>query len=216
MPASADLNIDLSTVDTSAELQKLSPKNVEAKKTLIAKHTADFHKWLLPLEVNPRALDLSWHLPSVPVCMCNAEPTYELAHASKCLEHAALSVACREGFSLLFYGFGSKKALLESFARECLTDGGVVVFNGYMRSLNIREILLKVASLLRVPRYLSLTSQSKMQVHQGSKIFLRVAQPGPFCRRPAGLLSMIDRLTGCFAQHNSKHAGNRHACSREP
>ncbi len=59
----------------------------------------------------------------------------------------------REGFSLLFYGFGSKKALLESFARECLTDGGVVVFNGYMHSMNIREILLKVASLLRVPRY---------------------------------------------------------------
>ena len=69
-----------------------------------------------------------------------------------------LSVACREGFSLLFYGFGSKKALLEGFARECLTDGGVVVFNGYMQSLNIREILLKVASLLRVPRYLSLSS----------------------------------------------------------
>ena len=60
---------------------------------------------------------------------------------------------CREGFSLLFYGFGSKKALLESFAREYLTDGGAVVFNGYMQSLNIREILLKVASLLRVPRY---------------------------------------------------------------
>ena len=59
----------------------------------------------------------------------------------------------REGFSLLFYGFGSKKALLESFARECLTDGGVVVFNGYMHTMNIREILLKVASLLRVPRY---------------------------------------------------------------
>ena len=59
----------------------------------------------------------------------------------------------REGFSLLFYGFGSKKALLEDFAMECLTDGGVVVFNGYMHSMNIREILLKVASLLRVPRY---------------------------------------------------------------
>ena len=45
----SDLQIDLSTVDTSAELQKLPPKNVEAKKQLLAKHTADFHKWLLPL-----------------------------------------------------------------------------------------------------------------------------------------------------------------------
>ena len=63
---------------------------------------------------------------------------------------------CREGFSLLFYGFGSKKALLEAFARDCLTDGGVVAFNGYMPSLNIREILLKLATLLRVCRWVSL------------------------------------------------------------
>ena len=62
---------------------------------------------------------------------------------------------CREGFSLLFYGFGSKKALLEAFARDCLTDGGVVAFNGYMPSLNIREILLRVATLLRVSRWVS-------------------------------------------------------------
>ena len=47
------LEIDLSTIDTSAELQKLSAKNVEAKKALIAKHKADFHKWLLPLRYNP-------------------------------------------------------------------------------------------------------------------------------------------------------------------
>lgn len=100
---------------------------------------------------------------------------------------------------MLFYGFGSKKALLESFARECLTDGGVVVFNGYMRSLHIREILLKVASLLRVPRYLSLTSQSKMKYIRAAKFSFVSHNPGPFCRRPAGLLSMIDRLTGCFA-----------------
>ena len=44
----SELQIDLSTVDTSAELQKLAPKNVEVKK-LLAKHKADFHKWLLPL-----------------------------------------------------------------------------------------------------------------------------------------------------------------------
>ena len=45
----SELQIDLSTVDTSAELQGLSLKSVEAKKQLLAKHKADFHKWLLPL-----------------------------------------------------------------------------------------------------------------------------------------------------------------------
>jgi len=77
----------------------------------------------------------------------------------------------REGFSLLFYGFGSKKALLESFARECLTDGGAVVFNGYMQSLNIREILLKVASLLRVPRYKPFTTCAACIRHRDDVMF---------------------------------------------
>ena len=44
-----DLDIDLSTVNTTAELQKLPPKNAKAKQDLLAKDTADFHKWLLPL-----------------------------------------------------------------------------------------------------------------------------------------------------------------------
>ena len=44
-----DLDIDLSTVNTAAELQKLPPKNAKAKQDLLAKYTADFPKWLLPL-----------------------------------------------------------------------------------------------------------------------------------------------------------------------
>lgn len=45
----SELQIDLSSIDTSAELQKLPTKNVEAKKQLLAKHKSDFYKWLLPL-----------------------------------------------------------------------------------------------------------------------------------------------------------------------
>jgi origin recognition complex subunit 2 len=33
-------------------------------------------------------------------------------------------------FSLLLYGFGSKKAVMEDFAHKWLMDGGVVVVNG--------------------------------------------------------------------------------------
>lgn len=60
--------------------------------------------------------------------------------------------ARREGYSLLFYGFGSKKALLEKFARDKLLDGGVVVFNGFKPTLKLREILSTVAAMFEKPR----------------------------------------------------------------
>jgi hypothetical protein len=65
----------------------------------------------------------------------------------------------REGFSLLFYGFGSKKKLLEKFAREQLLDGGVLVFNGFVPTLTLREVLSKVATMLRRPRWAAVTVQ---------------------------------------------------------
>ncbi|EIE20142.1 origin recognition complex subunit 2 [Coccomyxa subellipsoidea C-169] len=52
----------------------------------------------------------------------------------------------REGYSLLFYGLGSKRALLEKFAQKELLDGGVVVFNGFRPTLKLREILSTVAA----------------------------------------------------------------------
>ncbi|GBG70537.1 hypothetical protein CBR_g6665 [Chara braunii] len=54
----------------------------------------------------------------------------------------------RCGFSLLFYGFGSKKALLESFAASVLTDGSAIVVNGYLPSVNIKHVLTTVAETL--------------------------------------------------------------------
>lgn len=38
------------------------------------------------------------------------------------------------------YGFGSKKILLEDFASTTLTDYGVVVINGYLPSVNIKQV----------------------------------------------------------------------------
>ena len=172
-----DLDIDLSTINTTAELQKLSPKNAKAKQDLLAKYTADFSKWLLPLRyvlITPLCFFLSfntdcssgkclqglhvsiWHMHA---CLLFAQAIKVPTHWPVPVVHIAMlhkcCMPCREGFSLLFYGFGSKKALLETFARDCLTDGGVVAFNGYMPSLNIREILLRVATLLRVSRWVS-------------------------------------------------------------
>jgi origin recognition complex subunit 2 len=52
------------------------------------------------------------------------------------------------GFSLLVYGFGSKKALLEEFAHTHCRDGGVCVINGYFPELKIRQILCAAAAAL--------------------------------------------------------------------
>lgn len=38
------------------------------------------------------------------------------------------------------YGFGSKKALVEDFASTALTDYSVVVINGYLQSVNLKQV----------------------------------------------------------------------------
>jgi hypothetical protein len=46
---------------------------------------------------------------------------------------------CRQRFSLLFYGFGSKRSLLEAFA-EALTDGGVMACDGLAPGVNSKQV----------------------------------------------------------------------------
>ncbi|KAG9292994.1 hypothetical protein G9A89_016356 [Geosiphon pyriformis] len=48
------------------------------------------------------------------------------------------------GFNLLFYGFGSKRKLLENFARNILTDHPLLIVNGYFPSINLRTILKNI------------------------------------------------------------------------
>lgn len=49
--------------------------------------------------------------------------------------------ASRCGFGLLMYGFGSKKALIEDFASASLTEYSVIVINGYLPSVNLKQVL---------------------------------------------------------------------------
>lgn len=56
--------------------------------------------------------------------------------------------ACRSGFSLLFYGYGSKRALLDNLAAVALTDGGLVIVNGWQAGLTAKQIVLAAASAL--------------------------------------------------------------------
>ncbi|XP_043712130.1 origin of replication complex subunit 2 isoform X1 [Telopea speciosissima] len=55
----------------------------------------------------------------------------------------------RCGFGLLMYGYGSKRALIEDFASTALTDSGVVVINGYLQSINIKQVVVAIAETLR-------------------------------------------------------------------
>ncbi|XP_004487673.1 origin of replication complex subunit 2 [Cicer arietinum] len=57
-----------------------------------------------------------------------------------------LSLRC--GFALLMYGFGSKKALIEDFASQTLTEYSVVVINGYLQTINLKQVVIAVAELL--------------------------------------------------------------------
>ncbi|KAH0663151.1 hypothetical protein KY284_028082 [Solanum tuberosum] len=54
----------------------------------------------------------------------------------------------RSGFALLMYGFGSKKALIEDFASKSLTEYSVVVVNGYLQSINLKQVVITLAELL--------------------------------------------------------------------
>ncbi|KAI6688132.1 hypothetical protein NL676_024960 [Syzygium grande] len=79
----------------------------------------------------------------------------------------------RCGFGMLFYGFGSKKALLEDFASTALTDYSVVVINGYLPSINMKQVVLGLAQvlwdLLKTKRKIPAASVSKMKEPSGSQ-----------------------------------------------
>jgi len=54
----------------------------------------------------------------------------------------------REGFSLALYGFGSKRRLLEDFVTTTLTDGGLVIANGFLPKASAKDIIASCASSL--------------------------------------------------------------------
>ncbi|XP_019459032.1 PREDICTED: origin of replication complex subunit 2 [Lupinus angustifolius] len=57
-------------------------------------------------------------------------------------------LALRCGFGLLMYGFGSKKAMIEDFASTALTEYSVLVINGYLHTINLKQVLIAIAEIL--------------------------------------------------------------------
>ncbi|KAG8705912.1 Origin recognition complex subunit 2, partial [Ceratobasidium sp. 395] len=63
-----------------------------------------------------------------------------------------------EGFNLLFYGFGSKRVLVNEFATEqCAEEGHVIVVNGYLPNVGTADIL---SSIEQIP---GLVEHSKLE-----------------------------------------------------
>ncbi|KAI4316718.1 hypothetical protein L6164_024671 [Bauhinia variegata] len=56
--------------------------------------------------------------------------------------------ALRCGSGLLMYGFGSKKALIEDFASTSLTKYSVVVINGYLQAINLKQVVIAISEIL--------------------------------------------------------------------
>ncbi|GAX72753.1 hypothetical protein CEUSTIGMA_g209.t1 [Chlamydomonas eustigma] len=54
----------------------------------------------------------------------------------------------RSAYNVLLYGFGSKRAILEHFAREVLTDGAVVIVNGFNPAVTAKHVVLAAASAI--------------------------------------------------------------------
>jgi origin recognition complex subunit 2 len=48
------------------------------------------------------------------------------------------------GYNLLFYGYGSKKDFIDKFVQEELNDYPVLIVNGYVPTITIKEILLNI------------------------------------------------------------------------
>ncbi|KAI9280036.1 origin recognition complex subunit 2-domain-containing protein, partial [Sporodiniella umbellata] len=50
----------------------------------------------------------------------------------------------QSGFNLVFYGYGSKRNLLNEFAQSALKDGPLIVINGFFPAISIKDILAKI------------------------------------------------------------------------
>lgn len=88
----------------------------------------------------------------------------------------------RQRFSLLFYGLGSKRSLLEAFAEEALTDGGVLVCDGLAPGINAKQVLQAVAGAL---------THRSCKSHSHSELLSLIVSEPP-CRQLYVLLHNID------------------------
>nr|CAD7454616.1 unnamed protein product [Timema tahoe] len=107
-------------------LGKIEPSHKNAINSLCKEHESQFHKWMLAL----REIKLL------------ARITFVNKDSFKCVIFIiCFQPVAREGFSVILYGVGSKRILLQRFQDECLQDKPVLMVNGFFPSLTIKEML---------------------------------------------------------------------------
>ncbi|GJJ15768.1 hypothetical protein Clacol_010046 [Clathrus columnatus] len=76
-----------------------------------------------------------------------------------------------EGFNLLFFGFGSKRSLMNEFAKTvCSKRGHVVIVNGFMPGIGIKELFTRIEEVPGVTE-LPLTSGILVLEAQARRIY---------------------------------------------
>ncbi|KAI3802387.1 hypothetical protein L1987_30519 [Smallanthus sonchifolius] len=105
--------------------------------------------------------------------LSNIEPKHEKEIASLINSYKSLYnewlFELRYGFGLLLYGFGSKKTLIEDFASSALTEYSVIVVNGYLQSINLKQVAMAMAEVL--------WEQLKLQPRSATGSLLKSQQP---------------------------------------
>ncbi|KAF2306159.1 hypothetical protein GH714_013658 [Hevea brasiliensis] len=119
----------------------------------------------------------------------------------------------RCGFGLLMYGFGSKKALIESFASTALAEYPVVVINGYLQSINLKQVMIALAEVW--------WDQLKTRQRTSSRNLQKVQQPFN-SRSVDDLLAFLDKSEAeendsfiCVVIHNIDGPGLRDSESQQ-
>ncbi|KDQ60140.1 hypothetical protein JAAARDRAFT_67768 [Jaapia argillacea MUCL 33604] len=98
-----------------------------------------------------------------------------------------------EGFGLLFYGYGSKRSVLNKFATTfCAKKGHVVVVNAFQPSFALRDLL---SSVENVPGVTSLPLPSSSVETQARRIYdFFLAPSDPSAATPAPLFLIIHNI----------------------
>ncbi|CAL4912954.1 unnamed protein product [Urochloa decumbens] len=119
----------------------------------------------------------------------------------------------RCGFGLLMYGFGSKKQLLEDFVSTTLTDFTVIVINGYLPSINLKQVIATIAEMF--------WDQTKSKRKQQPGTRSQLSQPFP-SQSFDDIISFLKRQTSddvddqvCLLIHNIDGPALRDAESQQ-
>ncbi|KIJ64378.1 hypothetical protein HYDPIDRAFT_188082 [Hydnomerulius pinastri MD-312] len=97
-----------------------------------------------------------------------------------------------EGFNLLFYGFGSKRATLNTFATQCLSKKGhVVVVNGFHPNTTLKDV---IASIECVPGVADASLPSSSADAQIQRIYEFFAGDAPSGSRGRQLYLVVHNI----------------------